>query len=156
MSAEPAGTPTKNTTLWKIIIPIAIVLILCCLCAVTAGVLYYLGTQGSGPFASLADSPLLTPSVVGEWDLYYDWYCSGDYDGPITAIFLEDGSYQTYEIEGGDRSYGAWTLRTGTLDIYYDGYPNAHYTGILSGSTHIEGTMTTDSDLSGCWYADKR
>ena len=31
-------------------------------------------------------------SLVGTWDLYYDWYCSGVPGGPGSAEFYEDGT----------------------------------------------------------------
>jgi hypothetical protein len=147
--------PPRKPTSWKTILPAVLVVLVGCLCILIAGVLMYLGTRGIGPLASLADSPIFSssPSVVGEWDLYYDWNCTGTYYGPATIIFQPDGSYYAYE-DGGE-GYGTWTMSAKTLDFIYSGYPNAHYTGTTS-STHAEGTMSTDDGSRGCWYADKR
>ena len=59
ISTQPSQNPKKTNT--KIIIIVGIVVVLCCLCLVLAGVLYYMGTKGTGPLAMLAtDTPTLT------------------------------------------------------------------------------------------------
>jgi hypothetical protein len=157
MTVLPEVPPTTKSTPWKIIIPVAIIVILCCLCIVAAGVLMYLGTQGIGPFSSLANSPILTssPSVVGDWDLYYDWDCTGSYSGPATLSVYSDGTYYAYEDTGG--AYGTWSVQGMTLDFMYDDYPTAHYTGTLTNAgDYADGTMFTSDGSEGCFYMSKR
>lgn len=154
--APPPPPPSKSTP-WKVIIPVAIVVILCCLCLVVAGVLVYLGTQGSGPFASLQNNnPFdLGRSIVGDWDLYYSWDCTGSYSGPATVTFYSDGTYYAYEGTGG--GYGTWNLTGNTVDYIYDTYPYANYVGTLDSTwTYLEGTMSTSDGSEGCFYASKR
>lgn len=156
MTEMPEVPQPSKPTPWKVIIPVAIVVILCCLCITAAGVLMYLGTQGIGPLSSLANSPVLSssPSVSGDWDLYYSWDC-GSYSGPATISFYGDGSYYAYEDTGD--GYGTWSVQGQTLDFMYDEYPHAHYIGTLSNTgDYAEGTMDTDDGSSGCWYANKR
>jgi hypothetical protein len=157
MTEIPEAPKPSKSTPWKVIIPVAIVVILCCICIVAAGVLMYLGTQGIGPLSSLANSPILSssPSVAGEWDLYYDWSCTGAYSGPASITFYADGGYYAYEETGG--GYGTWVVQGTNLDFSYDEYPHAHYIGTLSSTgDYVEGTMSTDDGSNGCWYANKR
>jgi hypothetical protein len=163
----------SKSTPWKIIIPVAVVVILCCICLVAVGGLAYLGMQGQGPLSMLATAtstatststptptkiPTRTPtatlplSIKGEWDLYYDWSCSGSYNGPASVTFYTDGTY--YAIEGSSGGYGTWTLTGNALDYIYDDYPHAHYIGTVNSTgDYVEGTMSTDDGSNGCWYA---
>lgn len=154
----PAPPPPRKSTPWKIIIPIVVVVVLCCLCLAVAGVLVYLGTQGTGPFASLQnDNPfdLTSQSVVGDWDLYYNWDCSGNYNGPATLALYSDGTYYAYE--GSSGGSGTWTLQGKVLDYIYDTHPYAHYIGTLNSTMdYVEGTMSTSDGSKGCFYAVKR
>ncbi len=164
---EPVAPPKKATP-WKIIIPVGIAVILCCICLVVVGVLAYLGTQGTGPLSMLATAtytptkiptrtftPTMTANVLGDWDVYYDWNCTGSYNGPVVITFYGD---QTYMLtEGNDYGYGTWTLTGSYFDFMFDTSPHAHYVGYLDyTSTYLEGTMSTDDGSSGCWYAYKR
>lgn len=154
----PAPPLPRKSNAWKIVVPIVIVVLLCCCCLAVLGVLAYLGTQGTGPFASLQnDNPFTTTSqsVVGDWSLYYDWSCSENYKGPVTVTFHTDGTY--YAEEGGSGGYGTWELAGNTLDYVYNEYPNAHYIGTVNSSRdHVNGTMSTSDNSSGCFYADKK
>jgi hypothetical protein len=155
MTNLPEAPAPRKPTPWKVIIPVAIVIIVCCLCIAVVGVLMYLGTQGSGPFASLANSPILnssSTSLVGDWDLYYDWSCSETYNGPATFSFAGDGTYSATEFDS--VGYGTWTVQGSSVDFIYNDYPNAHYVGTLSGA-RAEGTMSTSDGSNGCWYATK-
>lgn len=157
MTAMPEVPQPRKPAQWKVIIPVVLVLILCCLCIVASGVLMYLGTRGIGPLSSLANSPILSssPSVVGDWDLYYDWSCSSSYSGPSTFSFDADGTYFAYEETGG--AYGTWRVQGKTLDFMYDTSPNAHYIGTINDTgDYAEGSMSTSDGSSGCWYANKR
>lgn len=157
MTEFPEAPPPRKSTPWKIIIPVAVVVILCCLCIVVFGVLMYLGTQGSGPFKSLANSPVLTssPSVVGDWDFYYDWGCTGSYSGPVSLTLYGDGGF--YAVEDTGSGYGTWWIQGKTLEFMYDEYPNAHYIGTTDNAgDYVDGTMSTSDDSEGCFYAEKR
>jgi hypothetical protein len=154
----PAPPQPRKSTPWKIIIPIVIVVLLCCLCLVVVGVLVYLGTQGTGPFSSLQNNnpfTLTSQAITGDWDLYYDWDCTGSYNGPATLTFYTDGTF--YAVEDTSGGYGTWTLASGSLDYIYDEYPYAHYLGTVnSARDYIEGTMSTSDGSAGCFYAAKR
>jgi hypothetical protein len=157
MNEQPKSTP------WKVIIPVAIVVILCCICLAVAGVLAYLGTQGSGPLSMLAtatstptkiptrtSTPTPVPGMEGNWDIYYSWECS-NYSGPVTVTFYPDGTY--YAVEDTSGGYGTWTLIGNALDYIYDEYPYAHYIGTVNSTLdYAEGTMSTSDGSSGCWY----
>ena len=151
-------TEEKKKNVWKIILPIAIVLVICCVCLVAVGIVVYMGTQGTGPLASLLEgdnpiTPILQQSTpVGDWDLYYSWDCTS-YSGPVTVSLFDGGGMSA--TEGGSTGYGTWWQQGNILDYQYDSYPNAHYTGTFSG-THYEGTMVTDDGSNGCFYADMR
>lgn len=164
-----AGKPT-----WKrFILPGVILVLLACICLVVVGVLAYLGTQGSGPLSMLATptststptrtatlSPTRTPtrnvelSIVGDWSLYFDWDCTGSYNGPIPITFYTDYSFLL--TEDGDYKTGTWMTAGSYIDLYFDDYPT-HYAGTLGVYySSMEGTMeNTDSGSSGCWYATK-
>jgi hypothetical protein len=161
----PEIPPPRKPTQWKIIIPVAIVVVLCCICLVVAGVLAYMGTQGNGPLAMLASptptqTPTRTPSptpemsVEGTWDLYYDWDCTGDYNGPATLTFYEDLTYSVYEGSS-DTAYGTWFLVGDYIDFIFDESPNSNYVGTLSSDSSMEGTMDNTDGGSGCWYAER-
>ena len=155
-----APPPPRKSTPWKIIIPIVIVVLLCCLCLVVVGVLVYLGTQGTGPFASLQNNNPLTTitdqSMIGDWDLYYTWDCSNSsYNGPVTISFYTDGTF--YAVEDSSGGYGTWTLRSSALDYIYNEEPRAHYIGtLISTRDYVEGAMSTSDGSVGCFNARKR
>lgn len=156
----PETPPTPKKTPWKIIIPVAIVLVLCCICLVVVGILAYMGTQGNGPLDFLATatptrtlSPTPELSLVGEWDLYYDWDCDGGYSGPAWMTFYDDYSYYLSE-DSGDLT-GTWYTAGDSVDFLFDEYPYAHYIGTLFSEYYMEGTMDTDDGQSGCWYAER-
>ena len=59
---EPVPAP-KKATKWKVIIPVIILVLVCCLFLVIAGIIAYIGTQGQGPAKFLAtDTPTRTPT----------------------------------------------------------------------------------------------
>lgn len=157
LPVSPEVPQPRKPTPWKVIIPVAIVVILCCLCIVVAGVLMYLGTQGIGPLSSLANSPIFSssPNVVGGWDMYYDWSCTSSYNGPVDVTLNTDGTFYAFEETGG--GYGTWSVQGETLDFRYDEYPSAHYIGTVSSTgDYVDGTMSTDDGSDGCFYANKR
>lgn len=158
----PEAPQPRKPTQWKIIIPIAIVVVLCCICLVVVGVLAYMGMQGTGPLSMLATAtptrtPTKTPtpttelSIIGDWDIYYDWKCDGNYNGPVLITFFYDYTYVL--TEDSDTGYGTWYIAGDYIDFIFDDYPNAHYIGTLDYSyTYMEGTMDTANGSSGCWY----
>jgi hypothetical protein len=157
MSSEFESAPTKKATNWKVIIPIVIVIILCCLCAVIAGVLYYMGTQGTGPVAPYlaTDTPIPSPTpeltIEGDWMLYFDWDCTGDY-GSTGITFMGDGRYV---MEGGG-VFGTWSLSGDYVDFTFDDSPYSRYVGTVDNSgTYMEGTMDNTDNMTGCWYAER-
>lgn len=53
----------KKPTPWKVIVPVIILVLVCCLFLVIAGIVAYIGTKGDGPFKFLAtDTPTMTPT----------------------------------------------------------------------------------------------
>jgi hypothetical protein len=59
---QPVPAPKKSTP-WKVIIPVIILVLVCCLFLVIAAVTAYFGTQGQGPAKFLAtDTPTRTPT----------------------------------------------------------------------------------------------
>ncbi len=174
MNAASLIPQPRKPTPWKVIIPVAIVVVLCCICLVVVGVLAYLGTQGSGPLSMLAtathtstSTPTLTPTatptatrtftptveltIVGDWDIYYDWDCDGDYKGPVFITFLPNNTYML--SENSDTAYGTWWMVGRSIDFMFDESPNAHYTGTMDSSyTYMDGTMSTTDGSDGCWY----
>ena len=163
MTEFPEPPPPPKGTPWKIIIPVAIVLVLCCLCLVVVGVFAYLGSQGTGPLSMLATAtptplptrthtPTQALSIVGTWNLYYSWECTGTFDGPVDLEFFAD--YTFFVTQEDSLSPGTWILVPPGIDFIFDGSPYAHYIGTLdAGYTYMDGTMDTTDDSSGCWYA---
>jgi hypothetical protein len=156
----PESPTTEKKTPWKIIIPVAILLVLCCICLVVVGVLGYMGTQGQGPLSSFlaTATPTITPSptpipIIGDWDLYYDWSCDGNYNGPAYITFYDDYSFYLYE-DSGDLS-GTWYAQGDFVEFIFDGYPYADYTSSQVSENYMEGDMITDDDQFGCWYAER-
>lgn len=161
----PAPPPTRKPTQWKIIIPVAIVVVLCCICLVIAGVLAYMGTQGNGPLSMLAPAtatptlaPTRTPSptpeqtLEGVWFINFDWDCTGAYNS-VAMTFFSD---YTYWVEEDTTITGTWFTSGDYVDFIFDEYPNTHYVGTLdSAGTYMEGTMDNLDSMTGCWYATR-
>lgn len=94
-------------------------------------------------------------SVVGDWDIYYSWDCTGSYDGPVLITFFDDGNFKV--VEDSEASFGTWFVSGSTLDFTFNGYPNTNYVGSLDSTwTYVEGTMSNLDNDSGCFYAQKR
>ena len=53
---EPVSAP-KKATKWKVIVPVIILVLVCCLFLVMAGIIAYIGTQGQGPAKFLEPIP---------------------------------------------------------------------------------------------------
>jgi hypothetical protein len=59
---QPVPVPKKSTP-WKVIVPVIILVLVCCLFLIIAGIIAYIGTQGQGPAKFLAtDTPTRTPT----------------------------------------------------------------------------------------------
>lgn len=155
--------PKKNNT--RVIIIVAVVVVLCCICLVIAGVLYYMGTKGTGPLSMLATAtytptrtPTRTPSptveltIVGDWTVYFSWDCTGSYSsGDLT--FYSD---YTYNVNDDPDLWGTWFTIADYVDFTFDEWPNSHYIGTLdSTGDYMEGTMDNLDEMSGCWYATR-
>jgi hypothetical protein len=171
MDANPISLPQpRKSAPWKIIVPIVIAVLLCCLCLVVIGVVAYLGTQGTGPLATLATptrmptntsvptfppTPTRSSSVTGVWYTYYSWDCASSYNGPATLTFNPDNTF--YMVEDTSSGGGTWHLQGDQFDYIYNYSPYAHFVGTLASSMdHLEGTMSTNDGSTGCWYADKK
>jgi hypothetical protein len=164
-------TPRKSNT--KIIIIAGIIIILCCLCLVLAGVLYYMGTRGTGPLAMLAtDTPTTTPtrtstptstptstftptqeiSIVGEWTITFDWDC----DGTTNSGALNFYDDYSFNVNNDPALWGTWFVVDDYVDFMFTEFPNTHYWGNLSGSgDYMDGDMDNLSDMTGCWSASR-
>jgi hypothetical protein len=85
--------------------------------------------------------------VVGNWTLYADWGSDGTYSsgGPIEFKSNQRFVEASYE--------GSWSQDGDSITFTYDG--GTIYTGTLSSSRRMEGTMTAWNGLTGQWYAEK-
>ena len=151
----PEVPESRKRNQWKVPLAVLIIAVVGCLCLLVTGVLFYMGTQGDGPLAFLED--ILPPtgrSLTGDWIIYYDWDCTGEYAGPITLSFYPD---QTFSVtESGYSIPGTWGITDTRVDFIFDEYPNTHYIGTVdSASSHMEGTMSNLDGGSGCWYGDR-
>lgn len=151
----PEDARSRNPNRWKLVITIIIIAIVGCICLVITGGLFWWGSTGEGPLAFIQE--LLPPSgrsVSGNWAVYYDWGCTGDYSGPIT---LEFGVDQTFLVtEAGYTSYGTWSMSGDQVVFIFDDPPNTQYIGMIDEeSTFMEGTMGNRDGGSGCWYGNR-
>jgi len=151
----PEAAPSRNPNQWKVIVAVIVLAILCCICILITGVLAYMGSQGKGPLASLQDIlPPMGRSVVGDWSVYYEWNCTGNYFGPASMTFYADSTFAI--TEGTSPLYGRWAMSGNRVEFIFNDYPNAHYFGTVDdASTYMEGTMTNSDGGSGCWYASR-
>jgi len=150
----PEVSGSRKPNQWKVIVAVVVIVIVCCIVFAVLGVLAYMGSQGNGPFAFIQDVLPAGQSVTGDWYLYYDWGCTGEYYGPAVITFNSDLTFAL--SEGGDTSYGQWRISSNTIEFIFNDYPNAYYTGTVDqGDSYIEGTMTNTDGGSGCWYADQ-
>jgi hypothetical protein len=91
---------------WKVIIPAIVLIILCCLCLLVAGILAYIGTQGKGPLAMLAtDTPTRTPTPTFTPTPSYVSVAVYNHDTSADISYWTGGvenSYETYQdvLEG--------------------------------------------------------
>jgi hypothetical protein len=151
----PDVPESRKRNKWKVPLAVVIIAVLFCLCLSITIVLAIWGTKGDGPLKFLKD--ILPPtgrSLTGDWTLYYDWDCTGEYAGPIILSFNSD---QTFSVtESGYTSYGTWSITSTRVDFAFDEYPNTRYIGSVdSASTSMEGTMSNLDGGSGCWYGGR-
>jgi|GEM_PF-1909090 len=164
-------TEQKKATPWKIIIPIAIVLVMCCLCLAVAGVLAYIRSQGGELFSLLpldapplvteapvavTEAPVLSSDsqVLGDWDFYYSWSCSTYNTTPASLTFYPDHTFFYDEYSGG---YGTWSVEGDAIDFIFDEGRRVHYIGNFNPAfDYVDGTFVDNTDGTGCWYASRR
>jgi hypothetical protein len=104
-------------------------------------------------YAIKTSTSTTVPAIEGDWDIYYDWSCTGTYSGPAAFTFFYDFSFSVTE-EGSDPSYGTWFTVGDYVDFTFNDDPFSHYIGTLdSSSTYMEGTMDNTAGGTGCWYA---
>lgn len=88
------------------------------------------------------------PSVVGTWDLYYDWDCDGTY-GTTWMEFFSDGTW-----ENGEGYVGTWLQDGCNIDWWFES--GTHYWGVMElDGMYMEGDMLSYGGLEGCWWADR-
>jgi hypothetical protein len=86
-------------------------------------------------------------SIVGEWALFFNFGCSGNYS-QSTVTFNNDGTFQT-----GDGFSGQWSALAGNVQWVFEPTPSAVYSGNVIGGA-INGMMTNlNIGAQGCWYA---
>lgn len=84
-------------------------------------------------------------SGSGEWMLFFDWGCSGNYgNSPIT--FSSDGTFSSPPYTG------KWYESEGKIMWRFDTAPNTAYSGDQV-SLVMTGISSTFVGLNGCWYA---
>ncbi len=149
----PEATPKGSGPRWNVIVPVAILLIVGCVCLIVTGVFTALGIQGKGFLSFLQEYvPVSNKAVVGDWAVFYDWGCTGTYAGPANMTFHEDLTFSIFEDAGS--LAGRWEMSGKTVKFTFDEYPNSVYIGDLDG-TYMTGTMTNSDGGSGCWYANR-
>jgi hypothetical protein len=86
-------------------------------------------------------------SVVGSWNLSYDWNCDGSTGLSVTQI----NSNNTFSSNWGDS--GTWSL-TGSQ---FNHYPNGTiYWGTINAAcNYMNGTMRDYNGTTGCWTASR-
>jgi len=89
------------------------------------------------------------PSIVGTWDLTFDWWCDSLEIRTIWIQFNSDGTFDDEEYNS-----GTWTQNGCDVDWYYDN--QTHYWGVETyDGMYMEGDMLTTSGMDGCWWADR-
>jgi len=104
---------------------------------------YWVNGEGykEGPYI------LTQATVLGVWDLYYDWGCVG-IQGLTWIEFFDDGTFTT-----GQGSSGTWTQLGDQVEFVF--VPSGTtYTGTINGD-YMSGTMHNPSGSTGCWEANR-
>jgi hypothetical protein len=87
------------------------------------------------------------PSMVGTWDLAYDWDCDGSWEYAWIEFF-SDGTFEDEFYAG-----GTWTQNGCDVDWVYDN--GTHYWGLMTlDGTYMSGDMLDFNGRDGCWTAD--
>jgi hypothetical protein len=87
-------------------------------------------------------------AVVGQWNLHYDWGCSGSYI-QVGLTLNNDG---TFNIPSQNLA-GKWVQSDGKI-LWQFNTSKATYGGNSSGNA-MAGIMSTFTGSNGCWYAIK-
>lgn len=87
-------------------------------------------------------------AIVGQWNLHYDWGCSGSY----IQVGITFNSNGTFNIPSQNLA-GKWIESDGKILWQFD-TSKATYGGNSSGNA-MAGIMSTFSGSNGCWYAIK-
>jgi hypothetical protein len=104
------------------------------------------------PAPTPTETPVPGKDLVGNWNMYYSWNCSGYSSYSSTTWTL----FENNTFESGIGYRGSWTVQGSSFHLVYDRQPNTVYDGTISESrVHMEGTMQSTEAGSGCWYADK-
>ncbi len=82
--------------------------------------------------------------VPGNWTLFYDWNCSGNY-GSTSMTINANGTWTN-----GQGYSGVWVQAAGMLMFKFNGI-NTTYAGNLA-SKSVTGIQSTFSGLNGCFY----
>jgi len=85
-------------------------------------------------------------SIVGLWNILYDWSCDG-LPGSTWIEFFNGGTFNN-----GEGYSGTWTQNGNQVEFVYTN--GTTYTGTFSGDT-MTGTMDSLSGFTGCWDATR-
>jgi hypothetical protein len=90
-------------------------------------------------------------SVVGTWNLYYSWGCTGTYSGGAdtqTTLNDDGGLVGPYDAQGG------WHESGDVITLQWTG-ATVVYSGVVAGDL-MSGLITGGPNGStGCWYATR-
>jgi hypothetical protein len=106
-------------------------------------------SSASTPPATIAKASATTLSVVGNWNLYYDWSGSGTSYSSAVMTVKSDG---TFVVQG---ETGRWTQVTDNGMIIWKFANNCVYSGNVAGKT-MTGIMSLFPSSNGVWYAIKQ
>ena len=87
--------------------------------------------------------PALAASIVGTWNLFYSWNCTGDY-AASTVTFNDDGTFNT----GGGYT-GTWKQRD--IKVKWVFTSGTTYKGRQKSDNLLKGKMVSYTGLTGCW-----
>lgn len=83
-------------------------------------------------------------AITGDWTLFYDWNCDGDYGSTIMTV-KSDGTW-----ENNDGYEGVWVQVAGMF-MFSSTDLSVTYSGNLA-SKSVTGIMSNYHSLSGCFY----
>jgi len=112
------------------------------------------GTQSSASVPAtggIAAAAVTAPvTVVGNWNLYYDWTGTGKSYLSAVITFKSDGTFTTSQKET-----GTWTQVTDNGLIIWKFTNNCVYGGNVAGKA-ATGIMSLFPSSKGVWYAVKQ